>query len=60
MERITYMLSHGDPAVFVEMDESKYRDPDKIRFDEHSGKPDGTKTLVASPRSGGRKQERDS
>jgi cystathionine beta-synthase len=24
VERITYMLSHGDPAVFVEMDESKY------------------------------------
>jgi cystathionine beta-synthase len=24
VERITYMLSHGDPAVFVEMEESKY------------------------------------
>lgn len=24
VERITYMLSHGDPAVFVEMDESKF------------------------------------
>ncbi len=47
VERITYILSHENPAVFVEMDDATLRNPHEIRPDEHRGQSDGTKTLAA-------------